>query len=47
MYNLFAILLAAGAFVRARIPPEYAGLGELVSVLPVIAVGVGMKWARI
>ena len=38
LYNLFAILLAAGAFVRARIPPEYAGLGEIVSILPVILV---------
>ncbi|KAF2443926.1 heavy metal translocatin [Karstenula rhodostoma CBS 690.94] len=46
VYNLFAILLAAGAFVHARIPPEYAGLGELVSVLPVIAAGVLLKWAK-
>ncbi|CAD6601151.1 XXYS1_4_G0019120.mRNA.1.CDS.1 [Saccharomyces cerevisiae] len=37
-YNLFAILLAAGAFVDFHIPPEYAGLGELVSILPVIFV---------
>ncbi|KXL45213.1 hypothetical protein M433DRAFT_58219 [Acidomyces richmondensis BFW] len=28
-YNTFAVLLAAGAFVNARIPPEFAGLGEL------------------
>ncbi|KAL8856324.1 MAG: hypothetical protein Q9178_007088 [Gyalolechia marmorata] len=47
VYNLFAILLAAGAFVRARIPPEYAGLGELVSVLPVIAAGMLLRWAKI
>lgn len=47
VYNVFAILLAAGAFVHARIPPEYAGLGELVSVLPVIAVGVTLKVATI
>jgi Cu2+-exporting ATPase len=38
VYNLFAILLAAGAFVNARIPPQYAGLGEIVSVLPVILI---------
>ncbi|KAH6664174.1 hypothetical protein B0J14DRAFT_706614 [Halenospora varia] len=25
-YNTFAVLLAAGAFVNARIPPQYAGL---------------------
>ena len=38
IYNLFAILLAAGAFVTVRIPPAYAGIGELVSVLPVVGV---------
>ncbi|KAK4501607.1 hypothetical protein PRZ48_007416 [Zasmidium cellare] len=46
VYNLFAILLAAGAFVKFRIPPEYAGLGEVVSVLPVILIALHMKWAR-
>ena len=35
VYNFFAILLAAGAFVKVRIPPAYAGLDEIVSVLPV------------
>ena len=38
VYNLCAILLASGAFVKVRIPPAYAGLGEMVSVLPVIVV---------
>ncbi|OTB05507.1 hypothetical protein M426DRAFT_319772 [Hypoxylon sp. CI-4A] len=55
VYNLFAVLLAAGAFTAAgrngegvvRIPPEYAGLGEVVSVLPVIVVAVTLRWARI
>ncbi|KAI1774931.1 heavy metal translocatin [Hypoxylon cercidicola] len=52
VYNLFAVLLAGGAFVsasagdNARIPPEFAGLGELVSVLPVIVVAVSLRWAR-
>ena len=46
VYNLFAVLLAAGAFVRARIPPEFAGLGELVSVLPVIVAALLLKWER-
>lgn len=36
VYNLVAILAAAGAFVNFRIPPAYAGVGEVVSVLPVI-----------
>ncbi|KAI9806959.1 MAG: hypothetical protein M1833_002617 [Piccolia ochrophora] len=42
-YNTLAVLLAAGAFVRARIPPQYAGLGELVSVLPVILIALQLK----
>lgn len=36
VYNVFAVLLAAGAFVKIRIPPAYAGLGEIVSIAPVI-----------
>lgn len=36
VYNVLAILLASGAFVSVRIPPAYAGLGEIVSVLPVV-----------
>ncbi|KAG9664013.1 heavy metal translocatin, partial [Aureobasidium melanogenum] len=46
VYNLFAILLAAGAFVNARIPPEFAGLGEVVSVLPVIIVAMLLRLSR-
>ena len=50
VYNIFAVLLAAGAFVDVgnrggiRIRPEYAGLGELISVLPVVLVAVGLRW---
>jgi Cu2+-exporting ATPase len=46
VYNTVAILFASGALVNARIPPEYAGLGELVSVLPVIANAVQLRWAK-
>ena len=46
VYNLFAILLAAGAFVRARVPPAYAGLGEVVSVVPVVLVALQLKWFK-
>lgn len=42
VYNVLAILLASGAFVHVRIPPAYAGLGELVSVLPVVLVAMTM-----
>ncbi|KAL2866128.1 cation-transporting P-type ATPase PCA1 [Aspergillus lucknowensis] len=47
VYNLFAVLLGAGAFVNARIPPEFAGLGELASVLPVIVAAVLLRWAKV
>lgn len=46
VYNLVAILFAAGAFVNARLPPAYAGLGEVVSVLPVVLVALQMKWKK-
>lgn len=36
VYNLFAILLVAGALVKVRIPPTYAGLGEIVNVVSVV-----------
>lgn len=50
-YNVAAILFAAGAFAgikkaghEVKIPPEWAGLGELVSVLPVVAIAFQMRW---
>ncbi|KUL83655.1 hypothetical protein ZTR_11044 [Talaromyces verruculosus] len=46
VYNLFAILLGAGAFVDARIPPRFAGLGELVSVLPVVIAAMLLRWVK-
>ncbi|KAL0472949.1 E1-E2 ATPase domain-containing protein [Neurospora intermedia] len=51
IYNVFAILLAGGLFevVRSggvRIPPQYAGLGELVSILPVLGGSLTLRWAR-
>jgi heavy metal translocating P-type ATPase len=47
VYNVLAILLAAGAFVKFRIPPAYAGLGEIVSVLPVIIVALTQPKVRV
>ncbi|KAI3018375.1 hypothetical protein CBS147347_9639 [Aspergillus niger] len=47
VYNTFAVLLVAGAFVNARISPQFAGLGELVSVLPVIAAALLLRWPKI
>ncbi|KAM3164003.1 HMA domain-containing protein [Lachancea thermotolerans] len=47
VYNFFAILLAAGAFVNFKIPPEYAGLGELISVVPVVVAALFLKRAKV
>ncbi|POR33533.1 P-type cation-transporting ATPase [Tolypocladium paradoxum] len=46
-YNVLAILLASGAFVNVRIPPAYAGLGEIVSILPVIVAAMTMLLKKI
>ncbi|KAF4309139.1 ATPase P-type K/Mg/Cd/Cu/Zn/Na/Ca/Na/H-transporter [Botryosphaeria dothidea] len=61
IYNFFAVLLAAGAFVwvktdgkwasgddkgALRIPPEFAGLGEIVSVLPVVLIAFSLRFAK-
>lgn len=47
LYNLVVIPLAAGCFVPlmedARIPPAIAGLGELLSVMPVLAFALLLK----
>jgi P-type E1-E2 ATPase len=48
VYNVSAVLLAAGVFTgllqEARIDPQFAGLGELVSVLPVVFIAFQMSW---
>jgi len=48
VWNLFAVLAAAGAFVKFRIEPQWAGLGELGSVLPVVLIAalVGIFWRQ-
>ena len=46
VYNVFAILLASGAMVRVRIPPAYAGLGEVVSVAPVVLAAMSLVWVK-
>ncbi|KAL0933198.1 cation transport atpase [Colletotrichum truncatum] len=49
VYNVLAILMAAGALEKynVRIEPAYAGLGEIVSVLPVIAAAMTMMRKKI
>lgn len=46
LWNFFAVLAAGGGFVVVRIAPEWAGLGELGSVLPVVIIAafVGVRW---
>ncbi|KAG0018136.1 hypothetical protein BGZ82_000533 [Podila clonocystis] len=50
LYNLFVIPLAAGCLVPvmadARIPPALAGLGEVVSVMPILAFALLLKRYR-
>ena len=46
VYNLFAMLLAAGTFVNTRTPPRFANLGELISVLPIIAAAMRLRWSK-
>lgn len=46
VYNVVAILFAAGAFIHVRLSPQYAGLGEAVSVLPVILVPLQLRWRK-
>ncbi|GME51562.1 ATPase P-type K/Mg/Cd/Cu/Zn/Na/Ca/Na/H-transporter [Neofusicoccum parvum] len=56
VYNLFAVLLAAGAFewvktgagrgASLKIPPAFAGLGEIVSVCPVVLIAFSLRFAR-
>lgn len=51
VYNFGAILLASGVISgkggeRARIAPQWAGLGELVSVLPVVCVAWSLGFTK-
>ncbi|GAD94146.1 cation transport ATPase [Paecilomyces variotii No. 5] len=45
IYNIFAVLFAAGVFeaVGFRIQPSYAGVGEMVSLLPVIGISLSLR----
>ncbi|KAK9390158.1 HAD-like domain-containing protein [Lipomyces mesembrius] len=44
VYNFFAVLTVSGAFVNVRIGPAWAGVSEDISILPVIAIALSMKW---
>ncbi|KAJ8098302.1 hypothetical protein POJ06DRAFT_148789 [Lipomyces tetrasporus] len=44
VYNLFAVLIVAGAFVRVRIGPAWAGVSEVISIVPVFIIALSMKW---
>ncbi|OCK75758.1 heavy metal translocatin [Lepidopterella palustris CBS 459.81] len=44
IYNVVAVLMAAGIFIHVRIPPALAGLGEIVSVIPVVLIAFWLKY---
>ena len=44
IYMVAALILASGAAVSFSIEPRWAGLGEVVSIIPVVAVGLSMHW---
>lgn len=46
VYNLFALSMAAGAWIAFRIPPAYAAFGEMVSVVPVFVAAWSLKLGR-
>eukprot|EP01117_Protostelium_nocturnum_P010371 TRINITY_DN3730_c0_g1_i2.p1 TRINITY_DN3730_c0_g1~~TRINITY_DN3730_c0_g1_i2.p1 ORF type:complete len:926 (+),score=267.82 TRINITY_DN3730_c0_g1_i2:1579-4356(+) len=43
VYNVFAILLAAGALGPLVLQPQYAGIAEIISVVPIILVALQLK----
>ena len=47
LYNVFAVLLAAGVFERVstgfRLQPQYAAVGELVSIVPVVLAALQLR----
>ena len=47
LYNVFAVFLASGVFVKVRVEPRWAGIGEVVSIVPVIVIAFGLdaRWA--
>jgi Cu2+-exporting ATPase len=48
VYNVLAVLLASGVLVHVRVEPRWAGIGEVVSIVPVVAIAFGLdarwKW---
>ncbi|KAK9469417.1 E1-E2 ATPase-domain-containing protein [Lipomyces arxii] len=46
VYQFFAILVVAGAFVKVRIGPAWAGVSEVISILPVFVAAMSMKLTK-
>lgn len=46
LYNTLTIFLASGALINIRILPKFVGFRELVSVLPVIAIAMQLRWVK-
>ncbi|KAK9457942.1 E1-E2 ATPase-domain-containing protein [Dipodascopsis uninucleata] len=43
IYNLFAVLIVSGAFVHIRIGPDWAGISEIISILPIFFIALSIK----
>lgn len=46
VYNVGAVVAASGALRVWRVEPRWAGLGEVVSVVPVVVVAWSLGWGR-
>jgi len=48
VYFILAFLLASGVLIKVKLEPQWAGLGELMSVVPVIVIGLSLhlRWIR-
>lgn len=45
-YNFFAILMVSGAFVKVHVGPAWAGVSEVISLVPVFLVAMSAKLAQ-
>ena len=48
LYNVFVVFLALGMFVKVCVEPHWTGIGEVVSIVPVIIIAFGLDacWAQ-
>lgn len=44
LYNALAIVFGSGILVKVRIAPQWAGLGELASIIPIIMISYSLRF---